>query len=162
MSKKHDTAKEKIEKTTPYDLKEAIGLMKELVHTKFDESVDLAINLGVDPKKSDQMIRGSVVLPHGLGKTVRVLVFAKGEKATEATDAGANFVGAEDMVEKVQGGWMDFDKVVATPDLMGLVGKLGKVLGAKGPYAESEIRHCNIRCRKSCSGYKRRKGRLQD
>lgn len=132
MSKKHDTAKEKIEKTTPYDLKEAIGLMKELVHTKFDESVDLAINLGVDPKKSDQMIRGSVVLPHGLGKTVRVLVFAKGEKATEATEAGADFVGAEDMVEKVQGGWMDFDKVVATPDLMGLVGKLGKVLGPRG------------------------------
>jgi large subunit ribosomal protein L1 len=132
MSKKHVNAKEKIDKTTPYEIKEAIGLMKELVHTKFDESVDLAINLGVDPKKSDQMIRGSVVLPHGLGKTVRVLVFAKGEKATEATDAGANFVGAEDMVEKVQGGWMDFDKVVATPDMMGLVGKLGKVLGPRG------------------------------
>ena len=132
MSKKHINAKEKIDKTMPYEIKEAIGLMKELVHTKFDESVDLAINLGVDPKKSDQMIRGSVVLPHGLGKTVRVLVFAKGEKATEATDAGANFVGAEDMVEKVQGGWMDFDKVVATPDLMGLVGKLGKVLGPRG------------------------------
>jgi large subunit ribosomal protein L1 len=132
MSKKHIIAKEKIDKTTPYEIKEAIGLMKELIHTKFDESVDLAINLGVDPKKSDQMIRGSVVLPHGLGKTVRVLVFAKGEKATEATDAGANFVGAEDMVEKVQGGWMDFDKVVATPDMMGLVGKLGKVLGPRG------------------------------
>jgi large subunit ribosomal protein L1 len=132
MSKKHDSAKERIDKTTPYEIKEAIGLMKELLHTKFDESVDMAINLGVDPKKSDQMIRGSVVLPHGLGKTVRVLVFAKGEKATEATDAGANFVGAEDMVEKVQGGWMDFDKVVATPDMMGLVGKLGKVLGPRG------------------------------
>ncbi len=132
MNKKHINAKAKIDKTTPYDIKEAISLMKELVHTKFDESVDLAINLGVDPRKSDQMLRGSVVLPHGLGKTVRVLVFAKGEKETEAKEAGAEFVGAEDMVQKIQGGWMDFDKVVATPDMMGLVGKLGKVLGPRG------------------------------
>jgi large subunit ribosomal protein L1 len=132
MSKKHADAKEKIDKTKQYDIQEAIDLLKELKHTKFDETVDLAVNLGVDPRKSDQMVRGSVVLPHGLGKTIRVLVFAKGEKATEAREAGAEFVGAEDIVEKIQGGWLDFDKVVATPDVMGLVGKLGKVLGTRG------------------------------
>jgi len=132
MSKKHNNAKEKIDRTRQYDIKEAVDLVKQLVHTKFDETVDLAIRLGIDPKKSDQMVRGSVVLPHGLGKKIRVLVFAKGEKAMEAKDAGADFVGAEDLVEKIQGGWVDFDKVVATPDLMGLVGKLGKVLGPRG------------------------------
>ncbi len=132
MSKKHSVAKEKIDRTKQYDLNEAVDLVKQLVHTKFDETVDLAIRLGIDPKKSDQMVRGSVVLPHGLGKKIRVLVFAKGEKAMEAKSAGADFVGAEDLVEKIQGGWVDFDKVVATPDLMGLVGKLGKVLGPRG------------------------------
>ena len=132
MSKKHNEAKAKIDKTTQYDITEAVGFIKELKHTKFDETVDLAINLGVDPRKSDQMVRGSVVLPHGLGKKVRVAVFAKGEKATEAETAGADIVGAEELVEKVSGGWLEFDKVVATPDLMGLVGKLGKVLGPRG------------------------------
>jgi large subunit ribosomal protein L1 len=132
MSKKHDDAKEKIDKTKQYDIQEAVDLLKELKHSKFDETVDLAINLGVDPKKSDQMVRGSVVLPHGLGKKIRVLVFAKGEKEIEAKDAGAEFVGSDDLVEKIQGGWLDFDKVVATPDVMGLVGKLGKVLGPRG------------------------------
>ncbi len=132
MSKKHDKAKEKVDKNNQYNIEEAVTMVKELVHTKFDETVDLAINLGVDPRKSDQMIRGSVVLPHGLGKKVRVIVFAKGEKGTEATDAGAEAVGAEDLVEKIQGGWMDFDKVVATPDVMGLVSKLGKLLGPRG------------------------------
>jgi large subunit ribosomal protein L1 len=132
MGKKHTSAKEKIDKTKQYDIQEAVDLLKQLKHSKFDETVDLAVNLGVDPRKSDQMVRGSVVLPHGLGKTVRVLVFAKGEKVTEAKDAGAEFVGAEDLVEKIQGGWLDFDKVVATPDVMGLVGKLGKVLGPRG------------------------------
>jgi large subunit ribosomal protein L1 len=125
-------AKEKIDKTQQYDISEAVKLMKDCAHTKFDETVDLAINLGVDPRKSDQMVRGSVVLPHGLGKKIRVLVFAKGEKESEAKEAGAEFVGAEDLVEKIQGGWLDFDKVVATPDVMGLVGKLGKVLGPRG------------------------------
>lgn len=132
MNKKHNSAKEKVDRTKQYDLKEAVDLVKQQAHTKFDETVDLAMNLGVDPKKSDQMLRGSVVLPHGLGKKVRVLVFAKGEKAVEAKNAGADFVGAEDMVEKINGGWLDFDKVVATPDIMGLVGKLGKVLGPRG------------------------------
>ncbi|MBI5409108.1 MAG: 50S ribosomal protein L1 [Nitrospirae bacterium] len=132
MSKKHNSAKEKIDGTKQYDLKEAVGLAKQLAHTKFDETVDLALNLGVDPKKTDQMVRGSVVLPHGLGKKIRVVVFAKGEKATEARNAGAEYVGAEDLVEKINGGWLDFDKVVATPDIMGMVGKLGKVLGPRG------------------------------
>jgi large subunit ribosomal protein L1 len=132
MAKKQNDAKEKVDRTKQYDIKEAIDLIKELAYVKFDESVDLSLNLGVDPRKSEQMVRGSVVLPHGLGKKVRVIVFAKGEKATEGKDAGAEFVGAEDLVEKVQGGWLDFDKVVATPDVMGLVGKLGKVLGPRG------------------------------
>lgn len=132
MSKKHINAKEKIDRTKLYGIKEAVDLVKQLAHTKYDESVDLAVNLGVDPRKSDQMVRGSVVLPHGLGKKVRVLVFAKGEKGTEATNAGADYVGAEDLVEKIQGGWLEFDKVVATPDVMGMVGKLGKILGPRG------------------------------
>lgn len=132
MGKKHAEAKKKIDKTKQYDIQEAVDLLKQLKHSKADETVDLAVNLGVDPRKSDQMVRGSVVLPHGLGKKIRVLVFAKGEKTTEAKDAGADFVGAEDLVEKIQGGWLDFDKVVATPDVMGLVGKLGKVLGPRG------------------------------
>ena len=132
MSKKHIDARQKIDKTNQYDIQEAVGLLKELKHVKFDETVDMAVNLGVDAKKSEQMVRGSVVLPHGLGKKIRVLVFAKGEKTTEASDAGAEFVGAEDLVEKIQSGWLDFDKVVATHDIMGLVGKLGKVLGPRG------------------------------
>ena len=132
MGKKIDAANEKIEKGKEYHLEEAISKVKELSHTKFDETVDLAFNLGVDPRKSDQMVRGTVVLPHGTGKTLRVLVFAKGEKEKEARDAGADFVGADDMVEKITKGWLDFDKVVATPDIMGVVGKLGKVLGPRG------------------------------
>lgn len=132
MGKKFEAASEKIEKGKEYILEEAINKVKELSHTKFDETVDLAINLGVDPRKSDQMVRGTVVLPHGTGKTLRVLVFAKGEKEKEARDAGADFVGADDMVEKITKGWLDFDKVVATPDIMGVVGKLGKVLGPRG------------------------------
>jgi large subunit ribosomal protein L1 len=122
----------KVDKSKQYTLAEAMALAKECTFTKFDESVDLAVMLGVDPKRSDQMVRGSVNLPHGTGKTVRVLAFVKGEKEKEATDAGADFAGGEDMVAKVQGGWMDFDRVVATPDMMGSVGKLGKVLGPRG------------------------------
>lgn len=132
MGKNYEEAKKKIDKTRQYSLKEAIELMKELASARFDETVDMAVNLGVDPKKSDQMVRGSVVLPHGLGKKIRVLVFAKGEKAKEAEKAGADFVGAEDIADKIQGGWMEFDKAIATPDLMGMVGKLGKILGPRG------------------------------
>lgn len=115
-----------------YPLKEALQLVKESARSKFDESVDVALNLGVDPRKADQMIRGSVELPHGTGKPVRVAVFAKGPKATEAQEAGADYVGAEDLIERIQGGWLEFDRVVATPDLMGQVGKIGKILGPRG------------------------------
>ena len=132
MGKKMKAALEKIEINKVYPLEEALRLVKESFYTKFDESVDLAINLGIDPRKSDQMVKGSVVLPHGIGKKVRVLVFAKGEKEKEAVEAGADIVGAEDLVEKITKGWLDFDKAVATPDIMGLVGKLGKILGPKG------------------------------
>ncbi len=132
MGKKMDDAVSKIDLNQEYSLEEAIVFVKESTFTKFDETVDMAINLGVDAKKSDQMVRGTVVLPYGTGKSVRVLVFAKGEKEKEAKDAGADYVGAEDLVEKIQRGWLEFDKTVATPDLMGLVGKLGKVLGPRG------------------------------
>ncbi len=132
MGKKMKAVKEKIVKIKEYSLEEAIRIVKESSYTKFDESVDLAFNLGIDPKKSDQMVKGSVVLPHGIGKKVKVLVFAKGEKEKEAVDAGADIVGAEDLVEKISKGWLDFDKTVATPDMMGLVGKLGKILGPRG------------------------------
>lgn len=130
--KKYREAKEKIDRTSTYELKQAIQVATEISHTRFDETLDIAIRLGVNPRKADQMVRGTVVLPHGTGKTSRVLVFAKGEKAKEAQDAGADHVGAEDLVEKIQGGWLDFDKAVATPDMMGQVGKLGKILGPRG------------------------------
>jgi len=131
--KKFKAAAALVEKNKLYSVEEAIGLAKKTARTKFDETVDLAVNLGVDPKQADQMVRGTVVLPHGTGKTVKVLVFAKGEKEKEARDAGADYVGSEDLAEKIQKeGWTDFDVVVATPDIMGLVGKLGKVLGPRG------------------------------
>lgn len=132
MGKKMKAADEKIERDKEYSLEDAIHLVREASYAKFDESVDLAFNLGIDPKKSDQMVKGSVVLPHGIGKKVRVLVFAKGEKEKEAVDAGADIVGAEDLVERITKGWLDFDKAVATPDMMGIVGKLGKILGPRG------------------------------
>ena len=115
-----------------YDLKEACFLVKDAAYAKFDETVDLAVRLGVDPKHADQMVRGAVVLPHGIGKTTRVLVFAKGEKANEAKEAGADFVGSDDLVQKVNDGWFEFDTVIATPDMMVQVGKLGRVLGPRG------------------------------
>ncbi|MEK7271658.1 MAG: 50S ribosomal protein L1 [Nitrospirota bacterium] len=132
MGKKYNTAIKNIDITKQYKLEEAIEIVRKSVYTKFDETVDLAVNLGVDPKKSDQMVRGTVVLPHGIGKKVRVLAFVKGEKAKEAADAGADYVGAEDFIEKINGGWLEFDKAVATPDLMGMVSKLGKILGPRG------------------------------
>lgn len=114
------------------DIKEVMQLVKDITTTKFDASVDVAVRLGVDPRHADQMVRGAVVLPHGIGKTVRVLVFAQGEKEKEALEAGADFVGADDLVQKIQDGWFDFDKVIATPDMMGKVGRLGRVLGPRG------------------------------
>ena len=125
-------AKEKVEPGKRYSLREAAELVVSTARVKFDETVDAAIRLGVNPAHADQMVRGSVVLPHGLGKTVRVLVFAKGEKEKEALDAGADVTGSDDIVEKIKGGWMEFDRVVATPDMMGSVGKLGKILGPRG------------------------------
>ena len=130
--KKYTEARKSIEPGKRYPLRDAVELMVGTGKAKFDETVDAAIRLGVDPKHADQMVRGSVALPHGLGKVVRVLVFAKGEKEKEATDAGADFAGSDDLVEKIKGGWLDFDRVVATPDMMGTVGKLGKVLGPRG------------------------------
>lgn len=132
MGKKIKEAREKIERGKEYSIEDAIGLVKKASFTKFNETVDMAVNLGIDAKKTDQMVRSAVVLPHGTGKKVRVVVFAKGEKEKEARDAGADYVGAEDLIEKIQQGWFDFDKVVATPDIMGLVGKLGKLLGPRG------------------------------
>ena len=129
--KKVEGARKQVE-ARPYKLSEATELIKKTHHTKFNETVELAVNLGVDPKHSDQVVRGTVVLPHGLGKAVRVLVIASGEKVREATDAGADFVGGEDMVTKIMGGWTDYDAVIATPDMMKSAGKLGKVLGPRG------------------------------
>jgi large subunit ribosomal protein L1 len=132
-SKRYRKSAELIDRAKMYTLEEAIGVLKAFPDSGLDESVDLAINLGVDPKHADQMVRGAMVLPHGLGKTVRVLVFAKGDKEQEARDAGADFVGGDDLAQKIQEeGWMDFDRVIASPDMMGVVGKLGRVLGPRG------------------------------
>jgi len=130
--KKLKEALAKVDRNKSYPLKEAITLVKSASFVKFDETVDLVVRLGVDPRHADQMVRGAVVLPNGLGKDVRVLVFAKGEKEKEATEAGADYVGAEDLVAKIQGGWFEFDTAIATPDMMGVVGKIGKLLGPRG------------------------------
>jgi len=131
-AKKYRAAAEKVDRVKRYKVDEAMSLVKQTATKKFDETVDAAINLGVDPKHADQVVRGAVVLPHGMGKTIRLAVFAKGDKAREAEAAGADIVGAEDLAEKIQGGFMDFDKLIATPDMMGVVGRLGKILGPRG------------------------------
>jgi large subunit ribosomal protein L1 len=131
MGKKFEAAKAQVEDRT-YTLEEALPLVQKVKYAKFDETVELSIRLGVDPKHADQMVRGTVVLPHGLGKSKRVLVIAGADKQREANEAGADFVGGDDAVEKILGGWMDFDAVVATPDMMRGVGRLGKVLGPRG------------------------------
>ncbi len=131
--KKFTEAAKQIDRSTLYDPDEAFTLLKKIAPAKFDETIEVAVRLGVDPRHADQQVRGAVVLPHGTGKTRTVLVFAKGDKAKEATDAGADFVGAEDMVERIQKeGWLAFDVAVATPDMMGAVGKLGRILGPRG------------------------------
>jgi large subunit ribosomal protein L1 len=132
QGKKYQESKNKVDRNRRFALEEGVKLLLETAYAKFDEGVDLAVRLGVDPKKTDQMVRGTVVLPHGRGKKVRVLVFAKGQKEKEALDAGADIVGAEDLVEKISQGWLEFDKAIATPDMMGLVSKLGKILGPRG------------------------------
>ncbi|SPP64346.1 50S ribosomal protein L1 [Nitrospira lenta] len=131
MGKKMKAALEKVEPRM-YALREAVDVVKKSAYAKFDESVDIALRLGVDPKRSDQMVRGTTALPHGTGKKVRVLVFAKGDKEQEARQAGADYVGSDDLMEKIKGGWMDFDYAISTPDLMASVGKLGKQLGPRG------------------------------
>jgi large subunit ribosomal protein L1 len=130
--KKWTAVRQKLDKTKEYSLTEAVEFLKANAFTKFNETVEVAVNLGIDPRKGEQTVRGAVVVPHGLGKKVRVLAFAQGDKEKEARDAGADFVGGEDMAEKIKGGWLDFDAVVATPDMMKVVGKLGKILGTRG------------------------------
>ena len=132
-SKRYRANCESVDPARSYSLAEAVGLIKDFKAPKFDESVDLAIVLGVDPRHADQMVRGAIVLPHGIGKDTRVLVFAKGDKEKEAQEAGADYVGADDMAKKIQSeGWLDFDRVIATPDMMSVVGRLGKILGPRG------------------------------
>lgn len=132
LTKRSKQASALVDRNTQYGLDEAVSLLKQTATAKFDETIELAFNLNVDPKYADQQIRGAIVLPHGTGKSKRVLVFAKGAKVQEAEAAGADFVGSEELVAKIQGGWLDFDVVVATPDMMSVVGRLGKVLGPKG------------------------------
>jgi large subunit ribosomal protein L1 len=130
--KRYKASLEKVDRAKRYDVEEAFNVLKAFKTAKFNESVDVAIKLGVDPKQSDQMVRGVVRMPHGTGKKVRILVFAKGDKEQEAKDAGADFVGSEDMVEKIKGGWLDFDKAIATPDMMAKIGPVAKILGPRG------------------------------
>ncbi len=130
--KKFLAARAKIDAAKRYTFQEAVQIAAGSSFTKFDETLDIAVRLGVDPRHADQMVRGTVVLPNGLGKTVRVLVFAKGEKEKEALDAGADHAGGDEIIEKIRGGWLEFDKTVATPDMMGSVGKIGKILGPRG------------------------------
>jgi len=130
--KNYRAALEKVDRSQRYQLEESLRLVKETARAKFDETVEMAIRLGVDPRQADQNVRGTVTLPHGMGKPVRVLAFAKGDKEKEAQDAGADFVGSDDLVKKISEGWVDFDKAVATPDMMGAVGRLGKILGPRG------------------------------
>jgi large subunit ribosomal protein L1 len=137
--KKYLESRAKIDSQKRFPFDEAVQLALGASYAKFDETVDVAVRLGVDPRHADQMVRGTVVLPNGIGKDVRVLVFAKGEKEKEAQDAGADFVGNEDLIEKIKGGWLEFDKAIATPDMMGAVGKIGKVLGPRGLMPNAKI-----------------------
>ncbi len=131
-SKRYLEGFKKVDRRINYPLVDAVQKLKEVATAKFDESVEVSVRLGVDPRKADQMVRGTVILPHGTGKKVRVLVLTKGAKEKEAQDAGADYVGSDDLIAKIQGGWLDFDVVIATPDIMGQVGKLGKILGTRG------------------------------
>src|SRR4030043_112645 len=137
--KKYREAAEKIDRSSNYDFKEAVKLVLEGAHVKFDETIDIAVRLGVDPRHADQMVRGTVVLPHGIGKQVRLLVFAKGEKEKEALEAGADYAGSDEYIEKIQAGWLEFDKTIATPDMMGSVSKLGRILGPRGMMPNAKL-----------------------
>lgn len=137
--KRYTNSSQKLDRLKRYSFQEAVGLTLDCAYAKFDESVELAVRLGVDPRHADQMVRGTVVLPHGLGRKVRVAVFAKGEKEKEALEAGADYVGSDDLVEKIQKGWLEFDKAIATPDMMSSVGKLGRVLGPRGMMPNAKL-----------------------
>ena len=137
--KKYKSVIEKVDRLNKYNFSEAIQLALDCKVAKFDETVDIAVKLGVDPRHADQMVRGTVALPHGVGKTVRVLVFAKGEKEKEALDAGADYAGSDEYLEKIQGGWLEFDKTIATPDMMGTVSKLGRILGPRGMMPNAKL-----------------------
>ena len=127
-----DNARKKLDKAQKYELREALGLVQDMAFAKFDETIEMAVRLGVNPRHADQVVRGGVVLPHGVGKVPRVVVFAKGDKEREAIEAGGDFVGGEDLAQKITDGWLDFDRTAATPDMMAIVGKLGKILGPRG------------------------------
>jgi len=157
--KKYNAVYQKVDKTKEYGAVEAIDFLKSNSMVKFDETVDIAVVLGVDPRKSDQAVRGAAVLPHGLGKTVRVLVFAQGDKEGEAREAGADFVGGDDLAEKIKGGWLDFDAVIATPDMMKVVGKLGKILGTRGMMPNPKVGTVTMDVTKAVKELK--KGRVQ-
>ncbi len=137
--KKYIGSAEKIDRKVKHGFEDAVQLVLDGLYVNFDESLDLAVRLGVDPRHADQMVRGTVVLPNGVGKDVRVAVFAKGEKEKEASEAGADFVGSDDLVEKIQKGWLDFDKAIATPDMMSSVGKLGRILGPRGMMPNAKL-----------------------
>jgi large subunit ribosomal protein L1 len=137
--KKQKAAMEKVDRLRKYTFQEAVQLAVDTSHTKFDETIDIAVRLGVDPRHADQMVRGTVVLPHGVGKTVRVLVFAKGEKEKEALDEGADYAGSDEYVERIQKGWLEFDKTIATPDMMTVVSKLGRILGPRGMMPNAKL-----------------------
>jgi len=137
--KKYREVAEKIDRLKKYNFKEAVQLVLESTCAKFDETIDIAVRLSVDPRHADQMVRGTVVLPHGVGKEVRLLVFAKGEKEKEALEAGADYAGSDEYIEKIQGGWLEFDKTVATPDMMGSVSKLGRILGPRGMMPNAKL-----------------------
>jgi large subunit ribosomal protein L1 len=139
QGKKQRAAIEKVDRLKKYTLREAVSLALDTSHAKFDETIDIAVRLGVDPRHADQMVRGTVVLPHGVGKTVRVLAFAKGEKEKEALEAGADYAGSEEFVEKIQAGWLEFDKTIATPDMMTVVSKLGRILGPRGMMPNAKL-----------------------
>ncbi len=158
LGKKYKASKEKIEPLKRYNLQEGLNLALETAPAKFDESMDVCINLGVDPKQSDQQVRGAVALPHGLGKEVRVIVFAKGPKEKEAQEAGADFVGSDELVEKIKGGWLDFDKAIATPDMMATVAKVAKILGPRGLMPNPKIGTVTMDVTKAVSTEK--KGKL--
>ena len=157
--KKYQAARQQVP-ARPHSIEEAVPLIQKVKYAKFDETVELAVRLGVDPKHSDQMVRGTVVLPHGLGKSKRVLVIANADKQREAREAGADEIGGEELVEKIIGGWMDFDAVVATPDMMRAVGKLGKVLGPRGLMPNPKTGTVHARRREGGAGNQGRQGRV--